>query len=51
MARSSASRPAAGPSDLAAFKHESAVNIANRITDDISDVAAKVYSRDLFGED
>jgi UDPglucose 6-dehydrogenase len=37
--------------DLAQFKAESDLIVANRITDDIRDVAAKVYSRDLFGQD
>ncbi|MCX8500772.1 MAG: nucleotide sugar dehydrogenase [Alphaproteobacteria bacterium] len=37
--------------DLAAFKREADVFVANRITDDIRDVAGKVYSRDLFGGD
>ena len=38
-------------SELEQFKSQSDVIVANRITEDISDVAAKVYSRDLFGND
>jgi UDPglucose 6-dehydrogenase len=37
--------------DLAKFKKEADIIVANRITDDISDVADKVYSRDIFGKD
>jgi UDPglucose 6-dehydrogenase len=37
--------------DLALFKQESDVVVANRFTDDIADVAEKIYSRDLFGKD
>lgn len=37
--------------DLDAFKHESDVIIANRLTNQISNVAHKVYTRDLFGQD
>ena len=36
--------------DLVAFKRQADLILANRITDDISDVASKVYSRDLDGE-
>jgi len=37
--------------DLAAFKAECDIIIANRMTDDIRDVEHKVYSRGLFGAD
>lgn len=37
--------------DLNAFKAMSDVIVANRITDDITDVLEKVYTRDLFGAD
>ena len=37
--------------DLTQFKQEADLIVANRITDDIRDVADKIYSRDLFGKD
>jgi UDPglucose 6-dehydrogenase len=37
--------------DLGEFKSKSDVIVANRVTDDISDVEQKVYSRDIFHSD
>ncbi len=37
--------------ELAEFKQQADVIVANRITNDVADVFHKLYSRDLFGKD
>jgi UDPglucose 6-dehydrogenase len=37
--------------DLTDFKRNADVIVANRITDDLADVVAKIYTRDIFGSD
>ena len=37
--------------DLAQFKKEADIIVANRVTEDIRDVESKIFSRDLFGKD
>lgn len=37
--------------DLAKFKQEADVIVANRISDEIGDIVSKLYSRDVFGKD
>ena len=37
--------------ELDTFKAEADLIVANRLTDDIRDVADKVFTRDLFGGD
>ncbi|AJC49342.1 nucleotide sugar dehydrogenase [Allofrancisella guangzhouensis] len=36
--------------DLSEFKHKSSIIVANRLSDELSDVMKKVYTRDITGE-
>jgi UDPglucose 6-dehydrogenase len=36
--------------DLAIFKHRAKIILANRITDELSDVRSKIYTRDIYQE-
>lgn len=38
-------------SDLAQFKREAEVIVANRLTDEIGDIETRVFTRDLIGAD
>ena len=37
--------------NLVEFKVQADVIVANRVTDEVSDVSEKIYTRDLFGGD
>jgi UDPglucose 6-dehydrogenase len=43
--------PAVTEQGVTEFKSISDVNVANRLFDEIADVADKIFTRDLFGKD